>query len=143
MKKSNIEGEIVILGEDEARTSLSAARAVGCPVAQIAKNIVLIGNEPFIVILSGDKKVDITKASSIIGQKVRLADAETVLKETGFETGGVPPFGHKKSIRVFMDRSLERFTEVFSSAGSTEALLKIRLDTLKKATNADPVEVSN
>lgn len=143
MKKNGIEGNIIILGEDEARTSVSAARAVGCPVSQIAKSIVLVGNEPFIVILSGDKKVDLTKASSMIGHDVRLADAETVLQKTGFKIGGVPPFGHRKQLRVFIDHSLDRFKEVYGSAGSPDALLKIRLDTLEKATGAEIVEVSN
>lgn len=143
MKKNGIEGNIAILGEDEARTSVSAARTVGCPVSQIAKSIVLVGDKPFIVILSGDKKVDLTKASSLIGHDVRLADAETVLEETGFRIGGVPPFGHRKQLRVFIDHSLERFKEVYASAGSPDALLRIRMDILKKATGAEIVEVSS
>ncbi len=142
MTDNNIEGEIIILGQDEARTSLSAAKAVGCPVSQIAKAIVLVGKEPFIVILSGDKRVALSKASAGIGYNVKLADAKAVLEETGFQIGGVPPFGHWKPVAVFMDRSLDRFVEVFCSAGSPEALLKIRLDTLRRVTGAQLVDFS-
>jgi len=144
MEERGINGTIIELGEGRARSSMSAAETIGCPVAQIAKNIVVEDRDGnvFLIIISGDKKVDLSKLSKIIGADLKLASAEAVLRETGYIIGGVPPFGHKKHIKTFLDRSVERFNEVYTSGGSPDTLLKISVDELKRFTAAEIIDVS-
>ncbi len=37
---------------------------------------------------------------------MRLASSEEVLKITGCEIGSVPPFGHKKALKTYMDKDV-------------------------------------
>ncbi len=124
------------------KNSQLAAQALKCPVAQIAKSIVFIHNTPVVVILSGDKRVNIDRLSEILRGPASLADAETVLRLTGFPVGGVPPFAHTQPLRVLLDKSLERFSEVYAAAGAPNAILKITLKDLQTYSEAKLVDVS-
>ena len=140
--KNEINAEIIMFEAEQAKTSASAAEHLGCEVAQIAKSIVLKAENPILVILSGDMRVDLKKLSEVIGEKAKLASPEYVLEEVGFIIGGVPPMGFDRLVQVLMDKSVERFSEVFSSGGSRESILRIKVDELKNATKCELVDVS-
>ena len=140
--KNGINAEIIMFEAEQAKTSASAAEHLGCEVAQIAKSIVLKAENPILVIISGDVRVDLKKLSEVIEEKAKLASPEYVLEEVGFIIGGVPPMGFDKPVRILMDKSVERFAEVFSSGGSRESILRISVDELKNATKCELVDVS-
>ena len=142
INKNGINAEIIMFEAEQAKTSASAAEHLGCKVAQIAKSIVLKAENPILVIISGDMRVDLKKLSEVIEQKAKLASPEYVLEEIGFIIGGVPPMGFDKPVRILMDKSVERFAEVFSSGGSRESILRISVDDLKNATKCELVDVS-
>lgn len=141
VNKNGIECEILVLKES-TRTSQLAAKALGCSVAEIAKSIVFVCQEPFIVIISGDKRVSLSKLSKVINCNPKLADAAKVYEETGYNVGGVPPFGHKKKIKTILDKSIERFKYVYAAAGESNAIVKISVDNLKKYSEAIIADVS-
>jgi prolyl-tRNA editing enzyme YbaK/EbsC (Cys-tRNA(Pro) deacylase) len=58
MKQHRVAGQFIHLNPDEAKTSESAAKSVGCPISRIAKSIVLLGSRPYVLVVSGDKKVE-------------------------------------------------------------------------------------
>ena len=140
--KNRINAEIIMFEAEQAKTSASAAEHLGCEVAQIAKSIVVKAENPILVIISGDVRVDLKKLSEVIEEKAKLASPEYVVEEVGFIIGGVPPMGFDKPVRILMDKSVERFTEVFSSGGSRESILRSSVDELKKATKCELVDVS-
>ena len=140
--KNGINAEIIMFEAEQAKTSASAAEHLGCEVAQIAKSIVVKAENPILVIISGDVRVDLKKLSEVIEEKAKLASPEYVLEEVGFIIGGVPPMGFDKPVRILMDKSVERFTDVFSSGGSRESILRISVDELKNATKCELVDVS-
>lgn len=143
MRVRGIKGEILRLRPGEAKTSAAAAQAVGCELGQIAKNILLIGKENrILVVTSGDRRINISKVSSLVGEKLRLATPREVLEETGFPVGGIPPFGHRQKIRTIADPSLRRFPYVYTSGGSEDTLMKIDVEELVRACDAEILEVS-
>ncbi|GBC69879.1 Cys-tRNA(Pro)/Cys-tRNA(Cys) deacylase YbaK [archaeon HR01] len=142
LREHGIEGELIVLPPDMAKTSQLAASAVGCEVAQIAKNIVLRGSQPYLVILSGDRRVDLVKASKLAGEKLVLMEPDQVLKYTGYPVGGVPPFGHTRPLKTWVDKSIARFELVYTSGGSPDTLLKITVSDLVNHLRAPFVDVS-
>ena len=82
----------------ETPTVPAAAAALGVATSQIIKSLLfLVRDQPVLVIASGETMVDrgILATSFGVGKKqIKLADAETVLRLTGYPAGGVPPFGH-------------------------------------------------
>ena len=142
IEENSINGEIIMFKAEQAKTSASAAEHLGCEVAQIAKSIVLKAENPILVILSGDMRVDLKKLSEVLGQKAKLASPEYVSEEVGFIIGGVPPMGFDRPVRILIDKSIERLSEVFSSGGSRDSILKIDVNELKNVVKGEIVEVS-
>ncbi|MEM3832143.1 MAG: YbaK/EbsC family protein [Thermoprotei archaeon] len=137
----NISAELIVLKES-TKTSHMAANALGCSVAEIAKSIVILCNEPMVIVISGDKRVDLNKVSKLFSCQAKMADPDTAREVTGFPVGGVPPFGHDKPIKVLIDRSVERFKVVYAAGGSLNSIIKIPVDVLKQVTGGSIVDVS-
>jgi Cys-tRNA(Pro) deacylase len=142
MKQHRVAGQFIHLNPNEAKKSESAAKSVGCPISQIAKSIVLLGSRPYVLVVSGDKKVDLKKFSKLVGEDVRLAKPDEVLAATGYPVGGVPPFGHITQLKTYVDASLTRYDEVITSGGSDDTLLRMKVKTLLEIVGGELVDVS-
>jgi prolyl-tRNA editing enzyme YbaK/EbsC (Cys-tRNA(Pro) deacylase) len=125
------------------RTAVDAARAVGCDVGQIVKSLVFVaGGEPVLALVSGPNRADIERLAALAGgAQVRRADAEEARRATGYAIGGTPPFGHPSRLRVFLDRDLLGYDEVWAAAGTPRAVFPISPDELVRASGAEPVDL--
>lgn len=105
---------------DSTRTADDAAQALGCEKAQIVKSLVFrtSANTPVLVLASGPNRVNEKAISRLLGDKISKADADFVKEVTGFAIGGVPPFGHKQEVELFVDEDLLTFNEIWAAAGS-------------------------
>ena len=145
LREAGVAFEVYELQGDQAATVESAARSIGVDPSTIVKNVVFTsGDEAVVVLCSGDRSVDRSRLSAALGKKLRLASRDEVLRLTGFVAGGVPPFGHRgeAKVRVVADRSVLRFEEVVTSAGSPNSLLKIRTEDLLRLSGAEVLDVS-
>lgn len=120
-----IDASIVELSRSTSSSRL-AAEALGCSIAQIAKSIVFCGERNVVVVISGDKKVDMKKLESVVGGKLRVAGLDEVYEITGYRAGGVPPFPHKEGIKVILDSSIKRFSEIWASAGTPNSVMRLK-----------------
>ena len=50
--------------------------------------------------------------------------------------------GFDRPVRILIDKSIERFSEVFSSGGSRDSILKIDVNELKNVVKGEIVDVS-
>ncbi|HID86290.1 MAG TPA: YbaK/EbsC family protein [Anaerolineae bacterium] len=122
--------EIQVLRSPEGTATASeAAAAAGCELGAIVKSLLfLVDDAPVLVLVAGDRKADPRKLGRLFGvskKRVRIADAETVERVTGYPVGGVPPVGHLTSLPVIVDQTLERFETVWASAGAPDAIFPI------------------
>jgi prolyl-tRNA editing enzyme YbaK/EbsC (Cys-tRNA(Pro) deacylase) len=140
LTERGIEARVVTL-DDSTKTSQMAADALGCTVAEIAKSIVFAhGDSPLVVVISGDKRVDIRKLSATVGGRVSKADADWVRGRTGYVIGGVPPFPHDEGVRVLLDASLRRFRKVWAAAGDPNSVMNISVADIVAALGSEPVD---
>ena len=126
------------------RTSADAARAVGCELSAIAKSLIfIVGEDPVLVLMSGDKRVDTAKLAAVRGvERARMATLEEARQHTGYAPGGTPAFGLANAIPVYADVGLRRHTEVWSAAGTPTTVYPIALQDLVNASGAAWVDVS-
>lgn len=138
------EGLAVLHAVSPTKDSNSAAAAVGCSVAEIAKSILLlIGGKPVLVVASGDVRVKsglLKKATGWSGQ-VRLPAPEEVVRHTGYPPGAVSPFLLPKGLPVLLDASLQRFPLVYPAAGDDHSSVGISFDHLQQLCGGRLVEV--
>ena len=143
LKRKGIDARVVTLG-NSTRTSQLAAEALGCTIAEIAKSVVFLNSDsPVIVVISGDKRVDLRKLTEFLGSKVSNADAETVKEKTGYVIGGVPPFPHNLGVRVLLDSSLNRFDKVWAAAGTPNSVMKLCVRELANTLNISFIDIAS
>ena len=135
--------KIQILNET-ARTASDAAKALNCNVGAIVKSLLLKTDHEFVLCLvSGDKKCSLNKVKKLTGKKdVCMANADQVKENTGFSIGGVSPVGHLKKIDVLVDKTFDRFKDVFAAAGHPNSIFKINNLDLLKITNGKTLDIS-
>jgi prolyl-tRNA editing enzyme YbaK/EbsC (Cys-tRNA(Pro) deacylase) len=126
------------------KTSADAAQAAGCELTAIAKSIVMMaGDEPVVVIISGDKRVDQKRLEGATGRSpVRRASLDEARHHTGWAAGGTPAFGYANPVEVLADRSLQRHDEVWSAAGTPTTIYPVPLDQLVRVSQARWVDVA-
>ena len=66
---------------------------------------------------------------------ISMASPEEVKNQTGYTIGGVSPVGHLNKLEIFIDKSLERFNELFAAAGHPNCVFKINFNDIQKITN--------
>jgi prolyl-tRNA editing enzyme YbaK/EbsC (Cys-tRNA(Pro) deacylase) len=117
--------DVIELQTSTATVAL-AAEGHGVTPAQIAKTLSLrVRDRDFLVVTSGDARLDNKKAKAVFGGKTRMLSAEEVVAVTGHPIGGVSPFGLATSLPVYCDVSLRAFDEVVPAAGSPHSALRI------------------
>lgn len=114
---------------DTTRTAQEAAAAIGCDVAQIVKSLLfIVDGEPVMTLVSGINRLDERKLARLRGvgrKKVKRASADDVKAVTGYSIGGVPPFGHKTHLAVYVDEDLTSLDVIWAAAGTPYAVFPI------------------
>ena len=125
------------------RTAEDAALALGTTVAQIVKSLVFLADgRPVLALVSGANRVDERKLAAACGaQRVEKADADTVREATGFGIGGVPPLGHRRLLRTFIDQDLLQHDVVYAAAGTSTAVFPVTPGELIRGSGAQPVDL--
>ena len=134
----------IIVLDSTARTAKDAANSLNCEVGAIVKSLLLKAEGSFLICLvSGDKRCSLNKLKKILNKKdVCMANANEVKENTGFSIGGVSPVGHIKKLDILIDKSLNRFKEVFAAAGHPNCIFKINYNKLIEITNGSEREIS-
>lgn len=137
--------EVVEFPADGARTASDAASVIGVEVGQIVKSLVFAvgdpadrsGGEPIVALVCGDDQLDERRLAAAAGASgAWRIDAKAVREATGYAVGGIPPFGHATPMRVFADRRLGRFDEVWAAAGTPSHVFSVAVEALVSRTGA-------
>ena len=128
--------EVIIL-ENSARTAQDAAKALDCNIGAIVKSLLFRTGDDFILCLvAGDKRCSLNKLKKLKDKKdILMASPEEVKTQTGYTIGGVSPIGHLNKIEILIDKSLERFNQLFAAAGHPNCVFKIEFSKIQKITN--------
>jgi Cys-tRNA(Pro) deacylase len=131
---------------ETTRTAEDAARAIGCTVGQIVKSLVfVIDEQPVMVLISGPNRLDekkLAELGKVSRKKIKRADADTVREATGFAIGGVPPFGHKDRLPIYIDRDFWQYDVIWAAAGTPNAVFAIIPDDLARATGGQVADLT-
>tara|TARA_B110001450_G_scaffold247063_1_gene261717 strand:- start:967 stop:1446 length:480 start_codon:yes stop_codon:yes gene_type:complete len=143
LKDFNQSLDVIIL-KNSARTAQEAATALSCDVGAIAKSLLFRSEESFtLCLIAGDKRCSLNKLKKIKSKKnISMASPEEVKTQTGYTIGGVSPIGHIKSIEIFIDKSLNRFENLFAAAGHPNCVFKINYNDIQRITNGKIMDIT-
>lgn len=114
-----------------------AAMQIGCSEAEIAKTLSFIVDEkPVIVVMAGDGRVNSSKFKAQFHTKPHMIPRDQVEEITGFQPGGVCPFGVPTGIPVWLDISMKRFAYIHPAGGNEFVSVNLTPSELEKASEA-------
>ena len=121
------------------------AQALGVQEHEIVKTLVMEDEErkPLIVLMHGDRKVSTKElARQTERKRVEPCAPEAAQRHTGYQVGGTSPFGTKKPLPVFVERSILELPTIYINGGRRGLLLRMRAADLAKVLQLKPVDVA-
>ena len=135
LKKYKLDSRIMLFDVSSA-TVREAAIALGCKEQDIAKTLsFLIGEDPILIVVAGDAKIDNSKYKKEFGLKAKMVPGDRVEELVGHAVGGVCPFGVNDNVKIYLDESLKRFDIVYPAAGTGNSAVKLKLEELESSVN--------
>ena len=114
------------------------ARELGVPSAEVVKTLVMQDEEarPLIVLMHGDRKVSTKNLARQAGRKrIEPCKPEIAQRHSGYLVGGTSPFGTRKALPIFMERSILGHAAIYINGGRRGFLLRLKtadlVETLK------------
>lgn len=105
-----------------------SAQALGVPEHQIVKTLVMQDEaaKPLIVLMHGDCKVSTKNLARQVGVKrIEPCRPEVAQRHSGYQVGGTSPFGTRKPMRVFLERSILGLPRIYINGGRRGFLVGI------------------
>jgi glycerol-3-phosphate O-acyltransferase len=75
-------------------------------------------------------------------KRIEPCKPDVAQRHTGYQVGGTSPFGVRKPLPVYVERSVLAMPFVYINGGRRGFLVRIRIEDLQKAVNAIPVDVA-
>jgi Cys-tRNA(Pro) deacylase len=113
--------------EEGSSTTEACAKALGVDEHSIVKTIVLEGDgKPLIVLMHGDMRASVKELAKVAGLKAILpCSPDKARAYTGYEVGGISPFGTYMKIPVYMEETILNLRKVYINGGRGGCLVGI------------------
>jgi Cys-tRNA(Pro) deacylase len=122
-----------------------SAQSLGVPEHQVVKTLVMQDEEaqPLIVLMHGDRKVSTKNLARQAGRKrIEPCKPEVAQRHTGYQVGGTSPFGTRKALPIFAERSILELESIYINGGRRGLLVKLRSADLARALELRLVDVA-
>jgi Cys-tRNA(Pro) deacylase len=122
-----------------------SAQELGVPEHQVVKTLVMQDEDarPLIVLMHGDRKVSTKNLARQAGKKrIEPCTPENAQRHTGYQVGGTSPFGTRKPLPVFAERSILDLEFIYINGGRRGLLVKVRSADLARALDPKLVDVA-
>ncbi|MGD8211021.1 MAG: Cys-tRNA(Pro) deacylase [Desulfobacterales bacterium] len=135
LKQKKIPFELIKYNHEEKGAEF-AATATGYPLAATVKTLVvdLGGKKYALVLMPGDRQLSMKRLAKACGVKrAAMADTRTAERLTGYQVGGISPFGTKQKLPVVMEADILTFDKIMINAGQRGTLVKMSPSDMRKA----------
>jgi Cys-tRNA(Pro)/Cys-tRNA(Cys) deacylase len=101
------------------RIGMQAAESLGIEPARLLKTLMArAGNDTVCVLAPSDREISLKKLAAAAGAKsAALLPPAAAERVTGYHVGGISPFGQKKRVPVFIERSALAFPTIVMNGG--------------------------
>ncbi|HQX06543.1 MAG TPA: Cys-tRNA(Pro) deacylase [Zoogloea sp.] len=113
--------------EEHGGTKVSA-RELNVAEHAVVKTLVMEdeGRQPLIVLMHGDRKVSTKELARQIGRKhISPCDPAVAQRHTGYMVGGTSPFGTRKTLPVFMEKTILDLPLIYINGGKRGFLVGV------------------
>ncbi|HEU4645791.1 MAG TPA: Cys-tRNA(Pro) deacylase [Burkholderiales bacterium] len=97
-----------------------SARALGVPEHDVVKTLVMQdeNERPLIVLMHGDRQVSTKNLARQAGAKrIEPCRPDAAQRHSGYPVGGTSPFGTRKKLAVYLERSILELPKIYINGG--------------------------
>jgi Cys-tRNA(Pro) deacylase len=122
-----------------------SAQSLGVTEHEVVKTLVMQDEDgkPLIVLMHGDRKVSTKNLARQAGVKrIEPCKPEAAQRHSGYQVGGTSPFGTRKKLPVYLERSILELPQIYINGGRRGFLVKISPQDILKTLGAQLVDVA-
>jgi Cys-tRNA(Pro) deacylase len=130
--------------EEHGGTAVSS-RELGVDEHAVVKTLVMEDDRgaPLVVLMHGDREVSTKALARQLGRKgVQICKPEVAQRHSGYLVGGTSPFGTRKQMPVYVERSILALEKMYVNGGSRGFLVGIAPADLVRVLAPTPVDVA-
>jgi Cys-tRNA(Pro) deacylase len=130
--------------EHKGGTAVSS-RELGVDEHIVVKTLVMEdeAKAPLIVLMHGDREVSTKQLARQIGKKVvKPCAPEVAERHTGYQVGGTSPFGTRKPLPVYVQRTILDLDRIYLNGGRRGFLVSLDPKRAAAALGATPVDAA-
>jgi Cys-tRNA(Pro) deacylase len=119
---------------DHGGTAATSA-ALGVPEHEIVKTLVMEveKGEPLIVLMHGDRLVNTKELARQLGVKrIFACKPEDAMRHSGYLIGGCSPFGLRKPMPVYLERSILELPKIYINGGQRGYIIRMETSELMR-----------
>ena len=120
-----------------------SVRQLGVDEHSVVKTLVMQDQDakPLIILMHGDRQVSLKNFARQIGaKKVEPCRPEVAQRHTGYQVGGTSPFGTRKLLPVYVERSILALPSIYINGGHRGFLVQIVPKVLTELLHAQAVD---
>jgi Cys-tRNA(Pro) deacylase len=98
------------------------------PDHQVIKTLVFETDrkEPLLVLMHGNREVSTKQLARLIGAKqISPCDAVTAQRHTGYQFGGTSPFGTRRQLPVYMEKTILDLQKIYINGGKRGFIVEV------------------
>lgn len=129
--------------EEKGGTSVSS-RELGVPEHSVIKTLIMEKDdkEPLIVLMHGDLQVSTKQLARDLGVKtISPCKPEVADRHSGYQVGGTSPFGTRKKMPVFMEKTILDLDLIYINGGKRGFLVSMSPQDVQKLLQPQLVSV--
>jgi len=111
--------------QDRGGTRVSA-RELGVDEHAVVKTLVMEDERgaPLLVLMHGDREVSVKALARLVGARsIGPCRPEVADRHSGYQVGGTSPFGTRRAMPVYLERSILELPRIYLNGGSRGFLL--------------------
>jgi Cys-tRNA(Pro) deacylase len=99
--------------------------------------------KPLIVLMHGDRKVSTKNLARQAGVKrIEPCKPDAAQRHSGYQVGGTSPFGTRKKLAIYMERSILELPQILINGGRRGFLVKISPQEIVRTLQPQLVDVA-
>jgi Cys-tRNA(Pro)/Cys-tRNA(Cys) deacylase len=128
---------------DAPRIGMQAAEALGVEPQRLLKTLMARAGEHVVcALVPSDREVNLKKLATVAKAKsAAMLGAPEAERITGYHVGGISPFGQKKPVPVFIEKSALAFERVVLNGGRRGLQVELTPADLVRVLNATAAEI--
>ncbi len=130
--------------QERGGTAVSA-KELGVDEHQVIKTLVMETDhrQPLIILMHGDQEVSQKNLARQLGVKqITPCSPQTADALTGYQTGGISPFGTRKKLPVYIEKTILDLDRIYINGGKRGFLVELEPADAAKILNPIRVEVA-